>query len=121
MVALVERVRSLPSAAVRHADQFRRGRLALLRSGARRLLEQIEWDVERVLHMGRLVLWTGLLLLMVFVLNASPGAMLASMISTGVALLTGSDPGLRVEPGRSEEHTSELQSRLHLVCRLLLE
>src|SRR2546422_9415320 len=24
-------------------------------------------------------------------------------------------------PGRSEEHTSELQSRLHLVCRLLLE
>src|SRR2546422_5128515 len=29
-----------------------------------------------------------------------------------------------IEPGldeRSEEHTSELQSRLHLVCRLLLE
>src|SRR2546422_6681581 len=29
-----------------------------------------------------------------------------------------------LEPGdaaRSEEHTSELQSRLHLVCRLLLE
>src|SRR3989449_9444741 len=26
-----------------------------------------------------------------------------------------------VEPKRSEEHTSELQSRLHLVCRLLLE
>src|SRR2546422_7727191 len=35
------------------------------------------------------------------------------------------DPFLRVRPlgrmGRSEEHTSELQSRLHLVCRLLLE
>src|SRR3989449_9452077 len=29
---------------------------------------------------------------------------------------------LRVDPAeRSEEHTSELQSRLHLVCRLLLE
>src|SRR5687768_16250391 len=28
------------------------------------------------------------------------------------------DPRMR---GRSEEHTSELQSRLHLVCRLLLE
>src|SRR2546422_3689770 len=31
---------------------------------------------------------------------------------------------LRARPpviGRSEEHTSELQSRLHLVCRLLLE
>src|SRR2546422_5950274 len=27
----------------------------------------------------------------------------------------------RVLPERSEEHTSELQSRLHLVCRLLLE
>src|SRR2546422_3473664 len=26
-----------------------------------------------------------------------------------------------VEQVRSEEHTSELQSRLHLVCRLLLE
>src|SRR2546429_9624960 len=26
-----------------------------------------------------------------------------------------------VNSGRSEEHTSELQSRLHLVCRLLLE
>src|SRR2546429_2796637 len=27
----------------------------------------------------------------------------------------------RGKGGRSEEHTSELQSRLHLVCRLLLE
>src|SRR2546422_3032586 len=27
----------------------------------------------------------------------------------------------RGSTGRSEEHTSELQSRLHLVCRLLLE
>src|SRR5687768_18159715 len=27
----------------------------------------------------------------------------------------------RAPAGRSEEHTSELQSRLHLVCRLLLE
>src|SRR5437660_6532854 len=28
---------------------------------------------------------------------------------------------VRGAPGRSEEHTSELQSRGHLVCRLLLE
>src|SRR5690348_17948389 len=28
---------------------------------------------------------------------------------------------LRVEAPRSEEHTSELQSPVHLVCRLLLE
>src|SRR3989449_7341641 len=27
----------------------------------------------------------------------------------------------RLQTNRSEEHTSELQSRLHLVCRLLLE
>src|SRR2546422_9148616 len=33
---------------------------------------------------------------------------------------TGSDP-LTLALSRSEEHTSELQSRLHLVCRLLLE
>src|SRR2546422_4822788 len=31
------------------------------------------------------------------------------------------DRDARLEGGRSEEHTSELQSRLHLVCRLLLE
>src|SRR5256884_6168319 len=32
------------------------------------------------------------------------------------------EPGrIRVSRSRSEEHTSELQSRLHLVCRLLLE
>src|SRR5215510_2955531 len=29
--------------------------------------------------------------------------------------------GAQLGPGRSEEHTSELQSRGHLVCRLLLE
>src|SRR5690348_18122292 len=36
----------------------------------------------------------------------------------------GVQPGLvreRGEPDRSEEHTSELQSPVHLVCRLLLE
>src|SRR2546422_7729632 len=30
-------------------------------------------------------------------------------------------PGISGQGMRSEEHTSELQSRLHLVCRLLLE
>src|SRR2546422_2145084 len=33
----------------------------------------------------------------------------------------GLDPREYVVQDRSEEHTSELQSRLHLVCRLLLE
>src|SRR2546422_7603635 len=31
------------------------------------------------------------------------------------------NPEANTALGRSEEHTSELQSRLHLVCRLLLE
>src|SRR5580698_11023702 len=30
-------------------------------------------------------------------------------------------PGLRIGEARSEEHTSELQSHVNLVCRLLLE
>src|SRR3989442_6976288 len=30
-------------------------------------------------------------------------------------------PGMKQKNRRSEEHTSELQSRPHLVCRLLLE
>src|SRR2546429_2456073 len=45
-----------------------------------------------------------------------------------VAARRGSRKAFTVPPGpqellrgRSEEHTSELQSRLHLVCRLLLE
>src|SRR2546429_7017936 len=37
-------------------------------------------------------------------------------VQQGLHLVRGLGSG-----GRSEEHTSELQSRLHLVCRLLLE
>src|SRR5690554_8066774 len=39
---------------------------------------------------------------------------------TPVAILTGSNNPSDMD-ARSEEHTSELQSRPHLVCRLLLE
>src|SRR2546429_4314703 len=40
----------------------------------------------------------------------------------GLEIVVGKLPE-QIEPNslRSEEHTSELQSRLHLVCRLLLE
>src|SRR2546422_3229532 len=38
-----------------------------------------------------------------------------------VAWTSTSSPAYRGGVCRSEEHTSELQSRLHLVCRLLLE
>src|SRR5689334_24379600 len=40
----------------------------------------------------------------------------ASSITTAVPLASSLTPG-----ARSEEHTSELQSQFHLVCRLLLE
>src|SRR3990172_12584866 len=58
------------------------------------------------------------------------------LLPTGNLLVLGTDASIRppeIPPGttppfevnirrlRSEEHTSELQSRLHLVCRLLLE
>src|SRR3712207_8676133 len=36
-------------------------------------------------------------------------------------LSAGRPPAARLLPKRSEEHTSELQSRQYLVCRLLLE
>src|SRR2546429_2514041 len=42
-------------------------------------------------------------------------------VATAEAMVTGLAPGRLAPTERSEEHTSELQSRLHLVCRLLLE
>src|SRR5437870_10839278 len=41
--------------------------------------------------------------------------------SPGRAAVPAGVTGIRMEIMRSEEHTSELQSRGHLVCRLLLE
>src|SRR5438309_1112870 len=51
------------------------------------------------------------------------GPELATRFADNISLITGALPaqfGFR-ETGRSEEHTSELQSQFHLVCRLLLE
>src|SRR5207253_3803058 len=44
-----------------------------------------------------------------------------SAARTGTARGGADRPPARPGRGRSEEHTSELQSRGHLVCRLLLE
>src|SRR2546422_11010576 len=44
----------------------------------------------------------------------------ATYIDSGFGLLRG-EVAFLTATLRSEEHTSELQSRLHLVCRLLLE
>src|SRR2546429_5755738 len=41
--------------------------------------------------------------------------------STEIAIKDDAGNDLALGQPRSEEHTSELQSRLHLVCRLLLE
>src|SRR5207253_5342273 len=61
----------------------------------------------------------------------SPGVMASMCISISaspysseyfsISVLYGNFPRLRIGTKRSEEHTSELQSRGHLVCRLLLE
>src|SRR2546422_8575126 len=50
----------------------------------------------------------------------SPGGVVQPAPPAGLG--EAAEPGARgAGPPRSEEHTSELQSRLHLVCRLLLE
>src|SRR2546422_5712786 len=52
--------------------------------------------------------------------NASPGVTMSGFASSPPRELH--QPTTSAAGGaRSEEHTSELQSRLHLVCRLLLE
>src|SRR3712207_8402902 len=47
----------------------------------------------------------------------------ASLVSVQMGFGIGAvfDPFTGAQTGRSEEHTSELQSRQYLVCRLLLE
>src|SRR5215813_15619062 len=55
-------------------------------------------------------------------LPISPGFAPASVLSSELRQIAVAQGGTKLEnPSRSEEHTSELQSRPHLVCRLLLE
>src|SRR5687768_17801203 len=46
---------------------------------------------------------------------------LVAMVTASPADAPADEVRLALRETRSEEHTSELQSRLHLVCRLLLE
>src|SRR2546422_7565154 len=55
-----------------------------------------------------------------FVLSQGHQALVVVAYIGGITALFAATMGV-VEDDRSEEHTSELQSRLHLVCRLLLE
>src|SRR3712207_8372943 len=52
-------------------------------------------------------------------LHAQPDILLP--VGLGLGLLPGGADQRLARPSRSEEHTSELQSRQYLVCRLLLE
>src|SRR3989449_6748363 len=52
---------------------------------------------------------------------STPSCVLADVLPKDAPIAVLSGPSFAREVYRSEEHTSELQSRLHLVCRLLLE
>src|SRR3712207_8267689 len=54
-------------------------------------------------------------------LSVSCVDILQTFFSSYVCDISAGPCGLRAELSRSEEHTSELQSRQYLVCRLLLE
>src|SRR2546422_8151446 len=51
----------------------------------------------------------------------SPSSSTEPLVTSPRSVRSRPEMALRVVDLRSEEHTSELQSRLHLVCRLLLE
>src|SRR5687768_17962736 len=54
--------------------------------------------------------------------SGAPSGAASCQVASRVALTRSATMSIAVASGiRSEEHTSELQSRLHLVCRLLLE
>src|SRR3712207_8745994 len=50
-----------------------------------------------------------------------PAIVVKAALTPGRSRRVGRDRRRRARGGRSEEHTSELQSRQYLVCRLLLE
>src|SRR5690606_41507173 len=61
------------------------------------------------------------ILLLAIVLLASFAAVSARAQQVGADYVVGTGDSLNIQVYRSEEHTSELQSRENLVCRLLLE
>src|SRR2546429_7375801 len=89
------------------------------------------WTV--VVSMVFQVVFLGMLILIPLIYTeALPKTMMATMLTApppppppppppAPAQVVHVKPQAHLMDARSEEHTSELQSRLHLVCRLLLE
>src|SRR5438876_11501102 len=57
----------------------------------------------------------------IYTLSLHDALPICSSRTTGTGGLSSSSTGWSKMTSRSEEHTSELQSPVHLVCRLLLE
>src|SRR5687768_17812452 len=74
-------------------------------------------DYSKFLHESKGILWgTRVALLAAVIVHIGVSIRLTKLKADARPV-----PYLGKKPHRSEEHTSELQSRLHLVCRLLLE
>src|SRR3712207_554546 len=90
-------------------DELMPEAFASVREAAKRVLGQRHFDVQimggAALHLGNIA-----------EMRTGEGKTLVATLPTYLNALTGR--GVHV---RSEEHTSELQSRQYLVCRLLLE
>src|SRR2546422_7052727 len=84
-----------------------------IEKGEIKVSQTMETNIPGVFAAGDITTYAGKLKLI-----ATGAAEAAVAVNHAVHFI---NPAAKVEPGRSEEHTSELQSRLHLVCRLLLE
>src|SRR5689334_11299119 len=87
------------------------------RNARQELLEQLAEDGASLDELKRAVAENRLAFLPVERVLAGDGRYTARE----VAEKSGLDPAFQERQLRSEEHTSELQSQFHLVCRLLLE
>src|SRR5687768_18061281 len=84
----------------------------LFRSGIGAGIFAAEWPASRIGIATRFI---------ADVLNGTPSIVVGVFAWTWIVAKQGHFSGMAGSAARSEEHTSELQSRLHLVCRLLLE
>src|SRR6266487_3002712 len=103
-------------------DPWRLVGLALAAAVANLLAMLVPWRAWLPTLRGRalLDLWSGGLIGFVVVLVIAGGPNFALLLFLAIPFIAVVQTGWR-RGFRSEEHTSELQSPVHLVCRLLLE